>query len=475
MAASGPRSCLWLHRSSRIPRSRSSGPLNLHCRVFSSSPCICAARRGPGQTGPRDLPVRRTGRPFNNTDYNPRIPGRDLPRGWQGDGGRSAAAAGGRGGNNRQPSRREYDDDEDEEDDDDDEEDYEQELGPRTMDELDEDLDLPPDQRLQFVADMGEGLIDEDGTEVNQRPRNEEEALESEENDDNEDSNERFTADMEVSMSKEKRSDGLFDGLEDEMPETGPEPDFQPDDIMSNAHGELEQHRELREFYRLIAWDMPLLWGELSGVNPCEELKLMATDHQKPFEPPTAATPVRFRYTTYLGETHPAEKKVVCTFNPHAVPDMTEQQADKLIKLLGPRYDSVKKEAKLSCELHPTMAQNKRYIGDLLEKLVDEAKNGEDKFEDVPIDLRHMRKRLQKEGKRQITFPEEWKMTEERRAQLQVQWALSEKRQQEALEQGTLVQGAGVRHQIPVPGQQAETVMAMQRERPTQRARTTLR
>lgn len=154
---------------------------------------------------------------------------------------------------------------------------------------------------------------------------------------------------------------------------------------------------------------------------------------------------------------------------------MTEQQADKLLKLLGPRYDSVKREAKLSCELHPTMAQNKRYIGDLLDKLVDEAKNGEDKLEDVPLDVRHMRKRLQKERKRQIVFPEEWKMTEERRAQLQEQWALSERRQQEAIEQGTLVQGVGVQHQIPVPGQQAETVMATQQARPAPRARTTLR
>lgn len=35
--------------------------------------------------------------------------------------------------------------------------------------------------------------------------------------------------------------------------------DFKDDDMTSMAHAELEQHRELRSYARIIAWDMPLL------------------------------------------------------------------------------------------------------------------------------------------------------------------------------------------------------------------------
>lgn len=52
---------------------------------------------------------------------------------------------------------------------------------------------------------------------------------------------------------------GFFaEGEENDDP--GDDPDFEPDDITSMAHGELEQVRELREFARVIGWDMPLLW-----------------------------------------------------------------------------------------------------------------------------------------------------------------------------------------------------------------------
>lgn len=39
----------------------------------------------------------------------------------------------------------------------------------------------------------------------------------------------------------------------------GPDEDYYGDDITSHGHGELEQHRELREYARLIAWELPLL------------------------------------------------------------------------------------------------------------------------------------------------------------------------------------------------------------------------
>ena len=39
----------------------------------------------------------------------------------------------------------------------------------------------------------------------------------------------------------------------------GPDEDYYGDDLTSLGHGELEQHREMREYARLIAWELPLL------------------------------------------------------------------------------------------------------------------------------------------------------------------------------------------------------------------------
>jgi len=136
-------------------------------------------------------------------------------------------------------------------------------------------------------------------------------------------------------------------------------------------------------------------------------------DHAKPFEAPTTAQPLRFRYTTYMGETHPASRKVVLTFSPSSLPDLTPVQTSKLIKLLGVRYNPSTTTAKMSCELFPTPAQNKRYLGDLIGKLLVEARDGKDTFEDVPYDFRHHK------PKKNYIFPEAWKLTDEKREALE--------------------------------------------------------
>ena len=64
--------------------------------------------------------------------------------------------------------------------------------------------------------------------------------------------------DIEEPDDKRKSKNGLMslgeeeDGVEDDE-------QFEGDDITSLAHGELEQHRELREYARIAAWEMPLL------------------------------------------------------------------------------------------------------------------------------------------------------------------------------------------------------------------------
>ncbi|KAI0108306.1 mitochondrial ribosomal protein [Daldinia grandis] len=168
------------------------------------------------------------------------------------------------------------------------------------------------------------------------------------------------------------------------------EDEFNEDDIMSIAHGKLEEYREQREYARIAAWEMPLL-SKLA----------------RPFEPPTAQEPLRFRYTSYMGEFHPAENKVVLEFSPKDMP-LDEAQQLKLKKLLGPRYNPETDIAKMSCEQYEHQAQNKRYLSDLVDSLMARAKDPSDMFEDIPLDTRHHPIKIKPK------FPKEWRMNEER-------------------------------------------------------------
>lgn len=90
--------------------------------------------------------------------------------------------------------------------------------------------------------------------------------------------------------------------------------------------------------------------------------------------PPDKHTPLRFRYTTYMGEQHPAERKVVVEFCTQDMPNLTDSQREKLIKLVGVRYNPETDIVKMSCEMFETQAQNKRYLGDLVDTLLKEAR-----------------------------------------------------------------------------------------------------
>ncbi|EEH36552.2 hypothetical protein PAAG_06970 [Paracoccidioides lutzii Pb01] len=167
---------------------------------------------------------------------------------------------------------------------------------------------------------------------------------------------------------------------------------YMEDGITSMAYDELEQHRELRKYARISAWEMPLL-----------------SNLVKPFTLPDETQLLRFRYTTYMGETHPAETKVVVEFcSKDLVPKyLTEEQRITLLKLVGPRYNPDKDLIRMSSENYPTRAQNKRYLGDLVDTIIKEAKEG-DSFADVPLDLRHHKR------KPRFHFPESWVMTEKK-------------------------------------------------------------
>ncbi|KAJ5544727.1 hypothetical protein N7535_006886 [Penicillium sp. DV-2018c] len=168
------------------------------------------------------------------------------------------------------------------------------------------------------------------------------------------------------------------------------------DEITSMAHAEMELHREMREYARLTAWDMPML-SKLA----------------KPFSLPPPTHILRFRYTTYMGEQHPAEPKVVVELASEDLTPtyLTEAQRQTFLKLAGTRYNPQTDTVRMSSEKFASRAQNKRYLLDVVNSMIKEAKEG-DSFADVPLDLRHHK------PKTRLEFPEHWNMTEARRNQL---------------------------------------------------------
>lgn len=77
-----------------------------------------------------------------------------------------------------------------------------------------------------------------------------------------------------------------------------------------------------------------------------------------------------------MGEPHPVERKVVMTVT---VADLALNKTErhKLLLLCGPRYNPERDELKFSCEKFPFQAQNKKYLSDLLDRLLEEAKVSE--------------------------------------------------------------------------------------------------
>lgn len=117
------------------------------------------------------------------------------------------------------------------------------------------------------------------------------------------------------------------------------------------------------------------------------------------------------------------------------MPNLTDVQKSKLIKLAGPRYNPDTDIIKMSCELFDTLPQNKRFLGDTISKLLAEARNPADTFEDVPFDFRHHK------PKKRHLWPEKWNLTPERKRELEERRAKGLLMDREREMKGTLVDG----------------------------------
>ena len=139
-----------------------------------------------------------------------------------------------------------------------------------------------------------------------------------------------------------------------------------------------------------------------------------------------------------MGETHPGSNKIVLEFCTRDLRALSEPQRIKLIKLVGPRYNPETDTVKISSEMFETSAQNKRYLGDLVDTLIAEAQDDTDTFEDVPLDFRHHKFRPK------VEFPDAWKLTRRKRAMLEEDRRLRSEQGKEREQQGKVVEGVQV-------------------------------
>ncbi|KAI9266773.1 mitochondrial ribosomal subunit protein-domain-containing protein [Phascolomyces articulosus] len=157
---------------------------------------------------------------------------------------------------------------------------------------------------------------------------------------------------------------------------------FDFDDQTTIGHELFENIRNVRQYLRKTEYELPKLQS-----------------FAKPFEPPTSEQIVKVKSHNYLGEGHPVERKVVLSVKLSDL-KLDDKEKHKFLLLAGPRYHVDTDELVLSSEKFPHRKQNKKYVRDLLNKLLTESKDKKDTFEDIPLNLRQPKKRLE--------FPKEW-------------------------------------------------------------------
>lgn len=167
---------------------------------------------------------------------------------------------------------------------------------------------------------------------------------------------------------------------------------FQFDELPSPAQDIVDEHREQRYYNRLAVYDLPLL----------------AQYRQKYNNPSVKTAPITYRYTSYVGEDHPNNVKVVLSFKTKDLP-LNDKQLHKLRLLARTRYDFETDIVKMSSDKFPEAAQNARYLHDILQDLIKESKDMKDDFSDVPLDTRHISAKKLRKRRNDYEFPEEWK------------------------------------------------------------------
>ncbi|CAG8613689.1 17824_t:CDS:2 [Cetraspora pellucida] len=159
--------------------------------------------------------------------------------------------------------------------------------------------------------------------------------------------------------------------------------DYSFDSMSKPGYDILLAQSEIRKYLRKAEYELPQL-----------------TKFAEPYKPPSSDKILCFKTMYYIGEEHPIQNKVVMTVKEKDL-SLNKEQLHKFKVLCGPRYDG-KGEFKFSCEKFPHQAQNKKYLSDLMDRLLKEARDDTETFDNIPVDLRHVK------PKKRHPFPKEW-------------------------------------------------------------------
>lgn len=166
------------------------------------------------------------------------------------------------------------------------------------------------------------------------------------------------------------------------------------DEYPTSAQDIARDFRDLMEFNRKAAFELPQL-----------------AKFRKPYTPVSKdSAPVTYKFTRFIGESHPGERKVVLKLN---LQDLKlSAAAEHKFKLIsGSRYDHQTGVFLMSCDRYLEPAQNASFLSDVLDDLIHESNSSPEEFADLPLDKRHTTAKYskkQRKHKQFIPFPKEW-------------------------------------------------------------------
>lgn len=166
------------------------------------------------------------------------------------------------------------------------------------------------------------------------------------------------------------------------------------DEYPTAAQDIVRDFRDVMEFNRKAAFELPQL--------------VKFRQEYKPVDYNTE--PVVYKYTRFIGESHPAERKVTVQLKVSDL-GLTPAEAHKFKLLAGSRYNYIDDVLLMSSDKFLEPAQNSSFLAEILEDLVKESKKSPEEFADVPLDKRHIEAKLLKskrKNKKIIPFPKEW-------------------------------------------------------------------
>ncbi|KAK9476524.1 mitochondrial ribosomal subunit protein-domain-containing protein [Lipomyces japonicus] len=182
-------------------------------------------------------------------------------------------------------------------------------------------------------------------------------------------------------------------------------PEFEGDDVPEKGHLKLEEHRRKRLYNRVAAWELPAL-----------------RQYATKFVKPSRDDIFQFKYATFMGQSHKAERKVTVSFKVSDVAnvffpvnnssdqsqvDDQQKRIHKLKLLARERYNPDTDVIHMDGQNFPNSVQNKKFLVDTIKRLIIESRDiSTESFADIALDTRHVK--VKKVLNKDLRFPVEW-------------------------------------------------------------------